>query len=267
MVTILTYSSLTPLFSAALGTLLAAAFFAIVLTLRKRWNHLLRRTAWKDMVLTSFFIGVLFYGFMFTGLRYTTAGNGAILSLMEVFFSFLILGLFLKHEQLSPRHVLGGTLMVLGALCVLLPNASVFQRGDLFIIAATACAPLGNKYAQLARKRVSSETIMFFRSVLSGLFLLFLATFLEPIPSSTTIVSSFGFLFVNGVILLGLSKILWIEGIHRIPITKAISLESVMPFMTLIVAYVVLHEPVTPFQILGLLPIIAGISLLTKNTA
>ncbi|MEK7218770.1 MAG: DMT family transporter [Patescibacteria group bacterium] len=265
VVTILTFTRITPLFSAAIGTLLAAVFFASILSARKRWHELALRDAWWDMVCTSFFIGVLFYGLMFTGLRFTTAGNGAILGQMEVFFSFLILGLFLKHEPISLRHALGGALMVLGAMIILLPKASGFHGGDFFVMGATVFSPIGNTYAQKARRRVSTETIMFFRSVFSGLFLLLLAAILEPFPSRAALTVSLGFLLLNGIVLMGLCKILWIEGIHRIPITKAISLESIMPFFTLIVAYAVLGERVTPFQISGLLPIIAGIFLLTKK--
>lgn len=265
VVTILTFSALTPLFSAGISTLLSALFFAVLLTLKRQWVQLRERRAWRGIFFTSLYIGVLYYGLIFIALRYTTAGNEAIMSLMEVLFSFLILGVFLKHETLIVRHLLGAACMVVGALVVLLPKASGWHGGDLLVILATMFAPLGNTYAQEARKFVSSEFIMFCRSVLSGCALLLLGYVLEPLPTLHTVGLSLGFLMANGVLLLGLSKILWIESVHVIPITKAVSLECIYPFFTLMVAATVLGEKVGVFQIVGLIPIVIGVLLLTRK--
>ncbi|MDD5623599.1 MAG: DMT family transporter, partial [Candidatus Peribacteraceae bacterium] len=267
VITTLTFSRITPLFSAAISTLLAAVFFAAVLTAKKQWPCLRRRNAWKDILLTSLYIGVIFYGLIFLGIRRTTAGNASIMSLMEILFSFLILGLFLRHEKISVQRVLGGICMAAGALVILLPKASGWHSGDLLVVLATLFPPLGNKYAQQARRVVSAECIMFCRSVISGCFLLLFASLFEPVPTIPALSSSIWFLLVNGLLLLGLSKILWIDGIHLIPITKAISLESITPLFTLLVAFLVLHEPIFAYQILGLLPIMGGIWLLTKSHA
>lgn len=265
VITILTFSGTGPLYSAALSTLASAVFFAVLLTIRRQWSFVHERRAWKPILLTTLYIGIIFYGLVFTGLRYTNAGNGAIMSLMEVFFSFLILGLLIRHEQLVVRHLFGGICMVGGVGLILLPNVSGWHAGDLLILLATACAPLGNKYTQEARQTVTAEFVLFWRGLLSGLFLLALAYALEPLPARHVIVQSLSFFLVNGILLLGLSKILWIEGVHRIPITKAVSLEVIAPLFTLIVAFFVLHEKVTVLQMAGLLPIVAGVFLLTKK--
>ncbi len=263
VIAILTFSRVTPLFSVAISTLFAACFFAVRLTVSRAWRELRRREAWKGILLTSLFIGVIFYGLFFLGLRRTTAGNAAIISLMEIFFSFFFLGFLLRHETLHGRQVLGGAFMLTGALIILLPEASGWHVGDVLVIAATFFAPFGNKYAQQARTFVRTDVIGFCRSMISGFFLLLLAALLEPIPSSGAIVSSLGFLLMNGVFLLGLSKILWIEGIHRIPISKAISLESYTPALTLVIAFFILGEQIFITQIIGFLPMVVGIFLLT----
>ncbi|MDD4628391.1 MAG: DMT family transporter [Candidatus Peribacteraceae bacterium] len=263
VITILTFSGVSPLFSAALSPLFAALFFAFRLTWRKEWACLGRRKAWKDILLTSLFIGVILHGLFFLALKITSAGNAAIMGLMEVFFSFFILGLLLKHEPLNRRHILGGACMLTGAAIILLPGVSQWRLGDLLVVVATIFAPFGNRFAQRARVLVSSDCIMFCRSLLSGIILFLLVLWLEPLPSRESFFSSLGFLVVNGILLFGLSKILWLEGIHRIPITKAISLGSIAPALTLIIAFFVLGEPIFFSQILGLLPIIAGIYFLT----
>ncbi|MFA6523385.1 MAG: DMT family transporter [Candidatus Peribacteraceae bacterium] len=265
VVTILILNTLPPLYTAALSTLAAAMYFAVILSVKGRWHELLRREAWSSMFMTSLLIGVFFYGFFITGLRFTTAGNASILALMEVFFSYLILGILLSHEHVSRRAFLGSTLLVLGAAVVLLPNVSTLKSGDFLIVLATLFGPMGNVFAQRARSLVSTETVLFFRSIMSGCVLLVLALLLEPPPASAILLSSTGFIVLNGIFLFAISKVLWLEGIRNISITKAISLESLSPALTLLVAYFVLGEHILPSQVFGFLPMVAGVLLLTTK--
>ncbi len=264
VLSILTFSTLPPLFTAAFATIFSSFFFAIVLTYKKLWKECSRNAPWKDIFLCSLFIGCIFYALLFTGMRNTTAGNASIVLLMEVFFFFLILGVLIKHEPIQSKQILGGICMMIGAAFILFPKSSGWHSGDIFIFFACMFTPIGNYFMQRARKSVSSEFILFVRSVISGIFLLILATFLEPMPSQTSLISSCAFLFVNGFLMLGFSKILWLESITLIPMTKAISLASIGPFFTMIFAYFILHEKVTTYQVLGFVPIVLGVLLLTQ---
>ena len=262
IVTIFSYNSIPPLYSAAFSTFAAALFFAVVLTVQKKWNELFVAAAWKYILALTAIIGIAYYSLVFIGIQKTTAGNAGIIFLMEIFFSMVILRLW-KKEFLSRRHFIGAVLMALGAFLVLFQGALSINQGDLIILTATALPPIGNYFIQEARKRVSSTYIMFIRSLISGFFILGMAYFIESEPSVTAVKTSFLFIAVNGFLLLGLSKIFWIEAIHRIPITKAISLASIAPFFTLLFAYFLLGEIPTLWQISGLIPIILGIWVLT----
>lgn len=265
IITKLTYSELSPLFTASISTFASSIFFASIVTAKGEWHSWRQRNAWNDIVLASLFTGVLFYALLFTGLKYTTAGNAAMMGLMEVFFSFLILGVILKHERIIPAHIVGAIFMIIGAVLILLPQSSGWRTGDFFVIAACAFAPIGNRFAQRARKTVSTNFIMVVRSIISGCFLLAMAFFLEEPPSVTAVLGSWEFLLINGVLLMGLSKILWFEAIHRIPITKCISLASVGPLFTVVIAYVILDETLSLLQIMGFVPIFVGTVLLTRT--
>ena len=153
--TIFTLLTLPSLYSASFSTLFAALFFAIALTYKKKWPELLIKEAWKDILIASFFIGVFYYTLYFFALKFTTAGNASIASLMELFFSFLILGLWGK-EKILPRNIIGAVLMGIGAVILLLPKTSGINYGDFIIVFATVIAPFGNYFMQRARKKVSS---------------------------------------------------------------------------------------------------------------
>lgn len=267
IVTILATSRLSPLYSAGISSTVATLFFATIVTIRGRWSDATAPGIWRDIILASLCMGVLFYGLYFIGLRHTSAGNAAILTLMEIFFSFLILGWFLGHEPLHMRNVLGGLSMFLGALLFLLPGRSTFHGGDLLILLATACAPLGNMFVKKARKTVSTAFILCCRCLIGSVFLFLLAAVFEPLPSAHALGSSLAFIAANGILIMGIHTILWVEAIHRIPITTAISLECIDPLFTLILAFFILHEQVQLVQIAGFVPIVIGIALLVRRGA
>jgi len=70
---------------------------------------------------------------------------------------------------------------------------------------------------------------------------------------------------VNGVLLLGVSKILWLEGIKRISVVKAGALASISPLLTIVVAWPVLHNTPTMAQLFALAPMSLGVMLLSRE--
>lgn len=265
VITIFTYSHLGPLFTAGVCSLIASGFFAVLMAIRSRWSEMLIRSAWPDVLKTTLILAIGFYALMFTALKYSSAGNVAIVGLMEVFFSFLLLGTLVRHEAHTKLQYAGALCMVLGAVIVLLPRSDILNIGDGFMLLGAAIAPFGNMYAQRARKCISAETLMFLRGLIGGLVLLLGALFTEDLPGSEDIQSSAVFLLINGVVMLGITKWLWVESLHRLTIGKAISLTSVSPLFTLVFAYFFLHETITFEQVAGVPFMLLGVHLLTRN--
>lgn len=264
IVTVLSYSNLPPLVSLGWSTLFAAAFFAVMLTVRRRWHELKDMQGLRYSLLTGLFIGVLYYAFLFWGLKLTSAGNASIIALMEVFFSFLLFNVW-RREYISGRHVFGAVLMLAGAGIVLYPNFSHFQTGDILVLIGTAFAPFGNLYQQKARRIVASETIMFVRSLVAGIFILGLAYLVRDSFALAGFRSSLWFLLINGFILLGFSKVLWIEGIHRISVTRALILSDVGPLFTLFFAWLILNQRPTVWQVAAFIPMFLAVILLNSK--
>ena len=212
--------------------------------------------------MVTILIGVIFYGLNFIGFQHTSAGNGSIILMMELFFTMGILRWW-GGEYLSPAQVVGAILMLVGAVLVLFQGTFVPQKGDLLLLAATVFPPLGNFYAREARQFVSSSVVLFCRSVLSAGFLLLAALCVNGVPLIGDLQHSFPYLLINGFVLFGLSKLLWLETIHRIEISVGLALGAVTPAFTLLYANLILGDIPTAFQLWGLLPTMAGIVLLT----
>ena len=261
--TIIALQYITPVFVYGFTLIFATMSFMVLLVFRKKTRELMLWKAYKDLLLTSLFISIMF-ACIYIGLSYTTAGNMAVLLFLQVFFSFLYFNLF-GREKFAGIHLLGAILMAIGAVIILFPDKFIFNVGDLLILVAAAIAPIANLYQKRARNQVSSEAILAFRSIIALPILLLLAILIEPIPKWHEIISALPYIAVSGLLLMGLSKIFWVESIHRISITKASAMAALIPVFTLLFAYLTLNEIPGNSQLAGILPVLLGGYLITRS--
>jgi drug/metabolite transporter (DMT)-like permease len=206
---------------------------------------------------------VLYNLLYFFGIRYTSPGNVSILALTEVFFSYLLFHVWRK-DYIPKEHVIGAIFVFFGACIVLAPSVKIFRPTDLLIVIGAAIVPFGNFFAQKARKLVHTETIMFTRGFIGSIIIFILSFPFHATNPITDVTKSLLFLIINGLLLLGLSTFLWIEGIHRITVTKANALQSLSPLVTLLFAWILLKTSPSAWQLLSFIPMFFGILLLGK---
>lgn len=265
VITVLSISSLSPLLALILSNVIAAIFFVVILSVRGKWRELGNQQALPSIIAATFCNGIAYYVLVFWGLRFTSAGNASILTLTEIFFSFLFFHIWRK-EYISRVTIWGIACMVVGALIVLYPNRAALNIGDVFILIASAIAPVGNYFQQKARKFVSSETTIFIRSALTAAVLLcWMVIKGDGIPWALVRVS-LPIVLINGIVLFGIEKMLWIESIHRISVTKANAFHSLSPLVTLLFAAIVLHAQPTLWQLLAIIPMVFGVVLLGSSS-
>ena len=257
---------LPPLYTAALSTFFAVPAALAIMVRNRSAAELRIKAAWRPMLAATLLVGVLFYGLLFYGTRRTSPVNMSLLSLMEVVFSFMLLSRY-RTERVTKPQALGSILMVCGAIVLLAPSELQLNAGDVIIIIACAVPPFGNYFAKQARLVVQSEIILLVRSVISGVVLLFAAILIERPPSAQALRAGLPFVVLNGILVMGLSKILWTEALHRLPIPKAVSTAALVPALTMILSFAILHQLPTLPQLAALLPICAGMILLTQSAA
>ncbi len=242
--------------------LIALVFFIMIMFKRDRFKELKNKAAYKDLLLTSFWITSLF-ALVFIGMRYTTAGNMAVIIFLQLLFSYLYFNL-LGKEKMHTLHLWGAFIMGSGALIILIPDELTFNKGDLLILVAAAIAPIANLYQKRAREFCSSETILGFRTFVGLPFIALMAWVFEPAVEYNAFVSALPSLLFIGILIYVVSKIMWIEALHRTSITKLSAMLGLVPMMTLIFAYFYLNEVPELRQVLGIVPILVGGYLLTK---
>jgi len=242
---------------------IAVIFLFVWWLLRGKQYEIGKRSAYKNLALTSLYITSLF-ALTFVGLQFTSATNVAIILFLQILFSYLFLGKK-QGESLNRQHTLGAALMTVGALLVLFPGTWQINIGDVLVLIAAMIAPIANTYQKKARAQVSAETVLLVRSLIALPFLFLLAYLLEVPPGWEQIQQQWHWLLLTGFLVFFVSKILWIEAIYLLPITKVNALYAFAPLMTMGLAYIVLQEVPSWSQVMGILPILLGGYFITRH--
>jgi len=256
---------------AALGSL-HAYFYSLAISvvfllawwlIRKKQHEIKKASAYRDLALTSFFITTL-YVLIFIGLQYTTATNVAIILFLQILFSYLFLGRK-ESESLSLKQGIGAVLMTIGALLVLFPGSFKVNLGDVLVLGASVIAPFANLYQKRARAQVSSETVLLVRSAMALPFIYILAANFEATPSLQEIYDQMAWLLLTGFLVFFVVKILWVEAIYLLPITKVNALYAFAPLITMGLSYWLLQQAPTLYQLMGIVPVLVGGYLITRR--
>lgn len=251
------------LFAYFYSLIVAVLFLGLWLIYKKKTQQVFYTKAYKNLFLTSLFITSLF-ALIFVGLQYTSATNVAIIMFLQILFGFAFLGRK-PGESLTRTHVLGALLMTCGALLILFPGEVKVNFGDFLVLLAAIIAPFANLYQKKARAQVSSETILFVRSLVALPFIYILALIFENTPTIELLLANVWWLFLTGFLVFFISKILWIEAIYLLPITKVNALYAFAPLLTMGLAYFLLNEVPTFYQMLGVFPVLVGSVLITQK--
>lgn len=241
----------------------ATLFYIIVMFARGSWSDLRNKKVWLYSLGIVFFICVMLYVPFFYALSYTTPTNAAIVALFEIVPTYIFFHV-IRKDPFKKKHILGICFAVIGALIVLLPTASGVHLGDWIILGAVFFPPAGNYFQQKARHIASAESILFLRHLLSvvifgALVYLFGDTLSLDLPKGTL-----GWLIINGIFIFGVSKMLWVEAVHRMSVTRALAIASISPAFTALFSWIILGQAPTLVQLISIPFLVAGVCILTN---
>ncbi len=254
------------IFYAASSILLSTLFLFFYLWKEKQLAGLFKKEAWLIIIIVTIFVVILPSLCIFIGTKYTSSVNTALLAQVEIPVTFLICG-FLFNEKLTWQKIIGGGIIMLGAITVLYNGSFSLNKGDLLIILGCIFYPVGNHYAKKALDFVHPSVVLFIRSFLGGLFLLIISLLFEKTGNSfwSLFSNNFFYIFINAFLVMFIAKSLWYEGLKRMEVTKAIPIIMTSPAFSLLFAIIFLQEIPNFYQLFGLIIILSGLFFLTKK--
>jgi drug/metabolite transporter (DMT)-like permease len=259
--------SSVPVFFGAFGSLLVA-FVCMLPLMHDRIGELRGLTLihWKYLFLQGLCGIVLFRVFILYGLHSTGAVQAGIITGTTPAV-LAILSLFLLGEKITIRTIAGIGFAVAGCIVI-----NIFGRGSgeessvigcLLIGAAVVCEALFTIFRKRIADSVSAitnTTVLIFCSLL---LLLVPAAFdlwtMHSMPSHEALLA----IVYYGVFATVLAYLLWTAGVGKVSGATAGAATAAMPASSVLLAGLILGEPIQWHHLLGCLMIVAGILVTT----
>jgi len=202
------------------------------------------------------------------GLSLTLAGNAALILSISPAFVALFSALF-GFERIRQYAWVGVAVTLAGVGLVVLGSGQEIEfgsqiLGDLLVVAATMSWALYMVFAQDPLKRYSSAKLNALTMPVGALILLLVASpsIVAAAPSMPGLPTLFWVVLVaSGLLALSMAYIVWNKGIQKLGATRTAVYTNLVPVLAAIIAYIFLGEvPGWQFWI-GMVLVLAGVSL------
>ena len=205
-----------------------------------------------------------------TGLKFTTASNtGWIIGTAPIFMA--VLGLIFFKEKLNALKVTGIIIATFGLLLLVgkgNPTNIDFikNKGDLLVLSSAFTWGI---YSMI-NKKISLDysplmTILYLFIMMA--IIIFPLTIYHGVISSVVHLSAIGWVSILflGLLCSGVSYVIWAYALREMESAKVGAYLYFEPFVTVIVAWILLNEDITLLMILSGLIITAGVFLVNKE--
>lgn len=212
--------------------------------------------------------GVFLYNaIFFTGLKFTTATNGALIVAINPMLTAVLSAVWLR-EKVTPTQAAGLLLSLCGVAVVIAKGSLAvittlsFNGGDIIMVGAPLCWAL---YSILGKKVLAHFTPLAATAYASlfGALLLIPAAFVDhaakggPWPAFSWL----GWLAILQLALLGtvVGFVWWYEGVQRIGTARAAAFVNLVPLFGALLAALLLGERIVPAQLFGGGMVVCGV--------
>lgn len=246
-------------------SLLCGSFIVCACQLVRRKPLLphLTRSSWIDMLLLASIGTAMPLLCVVTGLAQTSAITGNFLLQSQGLAAIILAVLFLK-EKMVWKQVAGMALLIIGSLLVIVRDlhggALQIQggQGDLLVLLAA----VGLGFAYIPSKRLvkygDALQIILMRLFIGSVFLLPFLPFQTTILLVPLTIALLGWLGLYIVTSFGLGYIFQQMGLGLLQAWESAALMQTLPLFGTVFALLLLHESLTPLQIIGGCVILLG---------
>ncbi len=259
----LTYQSISPI-------LLCCIRFAIsylLLFLYRFFTKQKNKVEKKDLkiIIFSAIGGIsIYYTLENIALSLTSA---SITSLIEAAYPVLtiLVGIFIYHERTNKRTLVGIGISILGVILLTdLTNASSDLLGNVLLIIGGILWGFYNYLVQKIPTKYDSITITYYQMLFGTIGFLPLLLLEKPMFCNIDIHIILSLLYLSaGCSVLAL--LLYNYGLKKIPASHASTLMNIMPIFGIMLSALILHETITPNQIIGGIIILLGVFISTMK--
>jgi len=205
---------------------------------------------------------------MFYGLRFTSAVNCSLITSTSAAMMYLFALIFLK-EAFRWRHF-SGILLAFGGVFLAIAGSAErsllplqLNPGDLWILLSTVLWAFYSVAGKKAMRKYTPLITTTITCTVGTIMLLLIALFKRafyPFPELS--ISLWGQLIFLGTVSTGLAFYWWYQAIEEAGASYSAMFLNVVPISTLVLSQLLMHQPVTPFQVSGVFLVVVGLFMI-----
>jgi drug/metabolite transporter (DMT)-like permease len=248
--------------------LLITSFFLLSIALIKGG---LKRPTGQEWVLLCFagiFGTLLNQLFYFKGLMHSTAGNAALIIALSPIATTFLARIFLK-ENITWFKIIGATLALSGVGFIVLYGGKTFgvSMGDVYILLAMLTLSISLLFIRKLTGSMASYDITIYAMVIGTLFMTPAAVieFAQGQVHLSDQLLPWIILISAAVFGQGLAGFWWNQGISVVGASASSMFMNIPPFVAILVAFLVLGDPIQIVQIAGGVLILVGVAISNKK--
>ena len=254
-------------------TMLRYGLASIALLVILRWYEGAIRLPRPDVVRILVLGGLGFglYQILWTtGLLTIPAGDSALI-IASTPVLVAVLAVVAGADTLTPMKFAGATLSFLGVVVVIAAGVGISMSGSavgsVLTLAAATCWASYTAFAAPVLRRHSPLVLTTWATIGGTLVLIppGLVQLLAPGALGPTqadrIVPIVLAIAYSGVLAAAIANVIVFNGVRLLGPTRVITLQSFVPAMAVVLAFLFLHEPIRPAQVVGGLIIVLGVAL------
>ncbi len=248
-----------------------ALAYVVLLCMRPKFQRL----SWKDegiFLLIGLFGGSVYFFLQNTALTYTYAANVSIIVCLSPIFTAILAAIFSRdNERLGKFLLFGSVLAIAGVVLVVLNGSLVFHlspMGDLLALLAgiswAVYSVLIKRYTETMDGFLVTRRVMFWAFLTSIPLMLAFDGMPDLAPLFTVPKVLLSWLFL-GILGNAVCFALWNIAFRELGVVVTNNYLYASPFVTLIVGWLLLSEPISWMGVLGAVLITAGVILAQRD--
>ena len=258
-----------PFTAAFLRFAIAAAVLVVVMRATEKPSVKIGLNQWlllASLGLTGIFI---YNALFFTGLKYTTAGNGSLVIATNPVLTAIVAAIIL-HEKVTYRQLVGILVSFSGVALVVsrgVPAALLshdFNWGDLIMMGAPLAWAFYSVLGKKAMAVFSPLAATTYACLLGSVFLFPFALH-DGFNWLTISAATWGALAFMAILASVISFNWWYAGINALGAGRAAIFINLVPLWAMLLGWIILNEGITPVQLLGAALIISGVYLTSRK--
>jgi drug/metabolite transporter (DMT)-like permease len=225
----------------------------------------------KSDILKICFLGIIgntaFQLVFIRGINWTTASKTSVIMAMTPVL-VAILATLLKHERIHWAGWLGILISFIGFYFVITKQVGTFHfsweemKGDLMILIGNFFWAIYTVFSKPFLEKISPLKWTSITLAVGTVFYLpFAASDIVRIQWSEISFKAWAALFYSALVAISICYVIWYSSVRRVGNSKTAVYGYLSPIFTIIFAYLLISERITPLQIGGALIIFAGVYL------